>query len=158
MYKPPISFLSLFSLSDVHFHSCSSEKNSAVLRPCFYFSFIFLFAGTIGTSGNVCCDTSASNSQAGTEDGTETCSPAPAAEESTEAISSTPAAADDSGASSSTLTAEDESGGGSGSGGVGSSTGRLATVAGTPEPVLSLHYSTEGTTTSTIKLDFTDEW
>ncbi|OXB75990.1 UNVERIFIED_CONTAM: hypothetical protein H355_016832 [Colinus virginianus] len=28
---------------------------------------------------------------------------------------------------------------------------------GTGEPVLSLHYSTEGTTTSTIKLDFTDE-
>uniref|UniRef100_A0A671P5L8 DDB1- and CUL4-associated factor 6-like n=1 Tax=Sinocyclocheilus anshuiensis TaxID=1608454 RepID=A0A671P5L8_9TELE len=28
---------------------------------------------------------------------------------------------------------------------------------GTAEPVLSLHYSTEGTTTSTIKLDFTDE-
>uniref|UniRef100_A0A8C4FB20 Ddb1 and cul4 associated factor 6 n=1 Tax=Dicentrarchus labrax TaxID=13489 RepID=A0A8C4FB20_DICLA len=28
----------------------------------------------------------------------------------------------------------------------------------TPEPVLSLHYSSEGTTTSTIKLDFTDEW
>ncbi|XP_041114970.1 DDB1- and CUL4-associated factor 6-like isoform X4 [Polyodon spathula] len=26
------------------------------------------------------------------------------------------------------------------------------------EPVLSLHYSTKGTTTSTIKLDFTDEW
>ncbi|XP_012819671.1 DDB1- and CUL4-associated factor 6 isoform X3 [Xenopus tropicalis] len=26
------------------------------------------------------------------------------------------------------------------------------------EPVLQLHYSTEGTTTSTIKLDFTDEW
>ncbi|XP_033865339.1 DDB1- and CUL4-associated factor 6-like isoform X6 [Acipenser ruthenus] len=26
------------------------------------------------------------------------------------------------------------------------------------EPVLSLHYSTQGTTTSTIKLDFTDEW
>lgn len=26
------------------------------------------------------------------------------------------------------------------------------------EPVLSLHYSTEGTTTSTIKLNFTDEW
>uniref|UniRef100_A0A1A8N8Q8 Ddb1 and cul4 associated factor 6 n=1 Tax=Nothobranchius rachovii TaxID=451742 RepID=A0A1A8N8Q8_9TELE len=26
------------------------------------------------------------------------------------------------------------------------------------EPVLSLHYSSEGTTTSTIKLDFTDEW
>lgn len=37
------------------------------------------------------------------------------------------------------------------------------TVAGTSrpstaEPVLSLHYSSEGTTTSTIKLDFTDEW
>uniref|UniRef100_A0A8C9WL12 Ddb1 and cul4 associated factor 6 n=1 Tax=Scleropages formosus TaxID=113540 RepID=A0A8C9WL12_SCLFO len=30
--------------------------------------------------------------------------------------------------------------------------------AGAAEPVLSLHYSTEGTTTSTIKLDFTDEW
>ncbi|XP_039191607.1 DDB1- and CUL4-associated factor 6 isoform X6 [Crotalus tigris] len=30
--------------------------------------------------------------------------------------------------------------------------------AGASEPVLSLHYSTEGTTTSTIKLDFTDEW
>ncbi|XP_042533309.1 DDB1- and CUL4-associated factor 6 isoform X2 [Dipodomys spectabilis] len=29
---------------------------------------------------------------------------------------------------------------------------------GTGEPVLSLHYSTEGTTTSTIKLNFTDEW
>nr|XP_036879742.1 DDB1- and CUL4-associated factor 6 isoform X10 [Manis javanica] len=28
----------------------------------------------------------------------------------------------------------------------------------TGEPVLSLHYSTEGTTTSTIKLNFTDEW
>ncbi|TRY59306.1 hypothetical protein DNTS_033545 [Danionella cerebrum] len=28
----------------------------------------------------------------------------------------------------------------------------------TAEPVLSLHYSTEGTTTSTIKLAFTDEW
>ncbi|XP_062312618.1 DDB1- and CUL4-associated factor 6 isoform X3 [Osmerus eperlanus] len=35
-----------------------------------------------------------------------------------------------------------------------SSTGRASTA----EPVLSLHYSTEGTTTSTIKLDFTDEW
>ncbi|XP_040912469.1 DDB1- and CUL4-associated factor 6 isoform X2 [Toxotes jaculatrix] len=35
------------------------------------------------------------------------------------------------------------------------------TGAGRPsaaEPVLSLHYSSEGTTTSTIKLDFTDEW
>ncbi|MEE6509449.1 hypothetical protein FKM82_026193 [Ascaphus truei] len=30
--------------------------------------------------------------------------------------------------------------------------------AATSEPVLQLHYSTEGTTTSTIRLDFTDEW
>ncbi|XP_051939134.1 DDB1- and CUL4-associated factor 6 isoform X2 [Hippocampus zosterae] len=29
---------------------------------------------------------------------------------------------------------------------------------GAAEPVLSLHYSSEGTTASTIKLDFTDEW
>ncbi|XP_061548983.1 DDB1- and CUL4-associated factor 6 isoform X3 [Phycodurus eques] len=35
-----------------------------------------------------------------------------------------------------------------------SSTGRSNAA----EPVLSLHYSSEGTTTSTIKLDFTDEW
>lgn len=35
-----------------------------------------------------------------------------------------------------------------------SSTSRPSTA----EPVLSLHYSSEGTTTSTIKLDFTDEW
>ncbi|XP_007899993.1 DDB1- and CUL4-associated factor 6 isoform X5 [Callorhinchus milii] len=33
-----------------------------------------------------------------------------------------------------------------------------STRTGGSEPVLSLHYSTEGTTTSTIKLDFTDEW
>uniref|UniRef100_A0A8C4GS92 Ddb1 and cul4 associated factor 6 n=1 Tax=Dicentrarchus labrax TaxID=13489 RepID=A0A8C4GS92_DICLA len=31
-------------------------------------------------------------------------------------------------------------------------------AAPTTSPVLSLHYSSEGTTTSTIKLDFTDEW
>uniref|UniRef100_A0A3Q3BIG6 Ddb1 and cul4 associated factor 6 n=1 Tax=Kryptolebias marmoratus TaxID=37003 RepID=A0A3Q3BIG6_KRYMA len=31
-------------------------------------------------------------------------------------------------------------------------------LSGRTEPVLSLHYSSEGTTTSTIKLDFTDEW
>uniref|UniRef100_A0A8C5P6U1 DDB1 and CUL4 associated factor 6 n=1 Tax=Leptobrachium leishanense TaxID=445787 RepID=A0A8C5P6U1_9ANUR len=31
-------------------------------------------------------------------------------------------------------------------------------VGETSEPVLQLHYSTEGTTTSTIRLDFTDEW
>ncbi|XP_012584446.1 PREDICTED: DDB1- and CUL4-associated factor 6 isoform X1 [Condylura cristata] len=34
----------------------------------------------------------------------------------------------------------------------------LSPKPGTGEPVLSLHYSTEGTTTSTIKLNFTDEW
>uniref|UniRef100_A0A4W3ICG3 Ddb1 and cul4 associated factor 6 n=1 Tax=Callorhinchus milii TaxID=7868 RepID=A0A4W3ICG3_CALMI len=34
----------------------------------------------------------------------------------------------------------------------------IHTRTGGSEPVLSLHYSTEGTTTSTIKLDFTDEW
>ncbi|XP_051563834.1 DDB1- and CUL4-associated factor 6-like isoform X8 [Myxocyprinus asiaticus] len=42
----------------------------------------------------------------------------------------------------------------SGSGSTPSGPGRSCTA----EPVLSLHYSTEGTTTSTIKLDFTDEW
>ncbi|XP_066476674.1 DDB1- and CUL4-associated factor 6 isoform X3 [Tiliqua scincoides] len=35
---------------------------------------------------------------------------------------------------------------------------KVSPRSGTGEPVLSLHYSTEGTTTSTIKLDFTDEW
>ncbi|XP_036891165.1 DDB1- and CUL4-associated factor 6 isoform X2 [Sturnira hondurensis] len=35
---------------------------------------------------------------------------------------------------------------------------KLSPQPGTGEPVLSLHYSTEGTTASTIKLDFTDEW
>ncbi|KAJ8256190.1 hypothetical protein COCON_G00200540 [Conger conger] len=42
--------------------------------------------------------------------------------------------------------------------GAGGSTGTGSGRPGTAEPVLSLHYSTEGTTTSTIKLDFTDEW
>ncbi|XP_064800084.1 DDB1- and CUL4-associated factor 6-like isoform X2 [Oncorhynchus masou masou] len=46
----------------------------------------------------------------------------------------------------------------SGSGAPSSSTGPGGSRASTAEPVLSLHYSTEGTTTSTIKLDFTDEW
>ncbi|XP_072542340.1 DDB1- and CUL4-associated factor 6 isoform X4 [Salminus brasiliensis] len=49
-------------------------------------------------------------------------------------------------------------GSGGGSGGGGSCPGRTAPASSTAEPVLSLHYSTEGTTTSTIKLDFTDEW
>ncbi|XP_055964521.1 DDB1- and CUL4-associated factor 6 isoform X1 [Sorex fumeus] len=35
---------------------------------------------------------------------------------------------------------------------------KLSPKPGTGEPVLSLHYSTEGTTASTIKLNFTDEW
>ncbi|KAM7407297.1 hypothetical protein PAMA_003157 [Pampus argenteus] len=44
-----------------------------------------------------------------------------------------------------------------------STSNSTSTTAGTnrpsaAEPVLSLHYSSEGTTTSTIKLDFTDEW
>ncbi|XP_067265319.1 DDB1- and CUL4-associated factor 6 isoform X7 [Chanodichthys erythropterus] len=46
------------------------------------------------------------------------------------------------------------SGNSNGSGGTPPGPGRTSTA----EPVLSLHYSTEGTTTSTIKLDFTDEW
>uniref|UniRef100_A0A6Q2XG07 Ddb1 and cul4 associated factor 6 n=1 Tax=Esox lucius TaxID=8010 RepID=A0A6Q2XG07_ESOLU len=43
------------------------------------------------------------------------------------------------------------------SGAPSSSTGPVGSRASTAEPVLSLHYSTEGTTTSTIKLDFSDE-
>ncbi|KAM4044529.1 DDB1- and CUL4-associated factor 6 isoform 2-T2 [Anomaloglossus baeobatrachus] len=35
---------------------------------------------------------------------------------------------------------------------------KFSPEADTSEPVLQLHYSTEGTTTSTIRLDFTDEW
>ncbi|KAM8976132.1 LOW QUALITY PROTEIN: DDB1- and CUL4-associated factor 6 [Pelodytes ibericus] len=35
---------------------------------------------------------------------------------------------------------------------------KLNTDGETSEPVLKLHYSTEGTTASTIRLDFTDEW
>ncbi|XP_063070053.1 DDB1- and CUL4-associated factor 6 isoform X2 [Engraulis encrasicolus] len=42
--------------------------------------------------------------------------------------------------------------------GSGSSSAPGTSRSGTAEPVLSLHYSTEGTTTSTIKLNFTDEW
>ncbi|RXM33843.1 DDB1- and CUL4-associated factor 6 [Acipenser ruthenus] len=37
-------------------------------------------------------------------------------------------------------------------------TASVSPLSSAGEPVLSLHYSTEGTTTSTIKLDFTDEW
>lgn len=139
---------------------------SALLRPYFIFISLFhcLFTGSTETSVNVSCDMSASISQACAKDGTGTCSSAPAAEGSSDTISSPPAAADNREACSSTLTSADVAGSGSGTGEVssgsgtgvvGSGTGRAA---GTPEPVLSLHYSTEGTTTSTIKLDFTDEW
>lgn len=109
-------------------------------------------------AGNVCCDTSESISQACAEDSTGTCSLIPAADDLSETVSST-AAENDRGVCSSTPAAEDGAGGGgSGTERAGSGNGRVATAAGTPEPVLSLHYSTEGTTTSTIKLDFTDEW
>ncbi|XP_014020013.1 DDB1- and CUL4-associated factor 6 isoform X6 [Salmo salar] len=47
---------------------------------------------------------------------------------------------------------------GTSTGAPSSSTGPGGSRTSTAEPVLSLHYSTEGTTTSTIKLDFTDEW
>ncbi|KAK3569211.1 hypothetical protein QTP86_026618 [Hemibagrus guttatus] len=114
--------------------------------------------GSSEASGNVRCDISASISQASAEDGTGSCYSTPAAEESSETSSSPHSAAEDSGACSLTPTAEDGAGSSSRAGGGGSGTGRMATAAGTPEPVLSLHYSTEGTTTSTIKLDFTDEW
>ncbi|XP_075709649.1 DDB1- and CUL4-associated factor 6 isoform X2 [Rhinoderma darwinii] len=40
----------------------------------------------------------------------------------------------------------------------GRETAKFSPEAETSEPVLQLHYSTEGTTTSTIRLDFTDEW
>lgn len=123
-----------------------------------HFGLTFSISGSTEASGNVCCDMSASISQAAAKDGTGSCSSTPVAEESSETSSSPPTAAEDSRACSSTPTAEDGAGSSSGAGGGGSGTGRMATAAGTPEPVLSLHYSTEGTTTSTIKLDFTDEW
>lgn len=116
--------------------------------------FLFVFGLSFSVSGS----TEASISQACAEDGTGTCSSIPAAEAGSEATSSTHAVEDDRGACSSSPAAEGGAGSDSGTGGVGSATGRVATAAGTPEPVLSLHYSTEGTTTSTIKLDFTDEW
>ncbi|KAF7709483.1 DDB1- and CUL4-associated factor 6 isoform X1 [Silurus meridionalis] len=114
--------------------------------------------GSTEASGNACCGTS--SREASTNDGTRTCSSTPAAEDSRESISPTPAAEESHESIFSSPAVEDDSGAGSGSvsGGVGSCTGRVATAAGTPEPVLSLHYSTEGTTNSTIKLDFTDEW
>ncbi|TSL16037.1 DDB1- and CUL4-associated factor 6 [Bagarius yarrelli] len=114
--------------------------------------------GSTETSGNVCCNTSVSITQPCAEDGTgkSNSTPAPAAEDNRENI--LPPAADDSEACSSTPTVEGGAESVGGTGGAGSGTGRVATSAGTPEPVLSLHYSTEGTTTSTIKLDFTDEW
>ncbi|KAF5905916.1 DDB1- and CUL4-associated factor 6 isoform X1, partial [Clarias magur] len=138
--------------------------------------------GSTEASGNVCCDMSASigeacadvgigtgsstpaekksegiSSTAAAEKDSGACTPTPAVEDRIENISGH-ASEVDSGACSSSPAAEGRAGSSSGPGGVGSGTGRIATAAGTPEPVLSLHYSTEGTTTSTIKLDFTDEW
>uniref|UniRef100_A0AAR2KRD1 Ddb1 and cul4 associated factor 6 n=1 Tax=Pygocentrus nattereri TaxID=42514 RepID=A0AAR2KRD1_PYGNA len=80
-------------------------------------------------SGNVCSDMSTNISEAG------------------EAASAPAVPAPPTGSSDSS----------SGSGAGGLCHGRMAPASSTAEPVLSLHYSTEGTTTSTIKLDFTDE-
>ncbi|XP_072542339.1 DDB1- and CUL4-associated factor 6 isoform X3 [Salminus brasiliensis] len=91
-------------------------------------------AGSAEASGNVCSDLQKNISEA--------CA---AAEET----ASSPAAL---------ATPAGLGGSGGGSGGGGSCPGRTAPASSTAEPVLSLHYSTEGTTTSTIKLDFTDEW
>lgn len=148
----------------------------------FLFGLLFFISASTKASGNVCCDMSASIGGACADDSTGTRSSTPAAQKKSEGISTTAAAEEDSGAYTPTTAVEDriknissgpaseevsgacssspaaEDRAGSGTGGVGSGTGRIAMAAGTPEPVLSLHYSTEGTTTSTIKLDFTDEW
>ncbi|KAL7865916.1 hypothetical protein SRHO_G00111630 [Serrasalmus rhombeus] len=86
--------------------------------------------GSAEASGNVCSDMSTNISEAG------------------EAASAPAVPAPPTGSSDSS----------SGSGAGGLCHGRMAPASSTAEPVLSLHYSTEGTTTSTIKLDFTDEW
>ncbi|XP_072542342.1 DDB1- and CUL4-associated factor 6 isoform X6 [Salminus brasiliensis] len=93
-----------------------------------------VLSGSAEASGNVCSDLQKNISEA--------CA---AAEET----ASSPAAL---------ATPAGLGGSGGGSGGGGSCPGRTAPASSTAEPVLSLHYSTEGTTTSTIKLDFTDEW
>lgn len=91
--------------------------------------------GSSEASGNVCSDMQKTLSEACAVAGESASSPAAPA---------TPSGSGSSG-----------SGGG---GGGGSCPIRMAPSSSTAEPVLSLHYSTEGTTTSTIKLDFTDEW
>uniref|UniRef100_A0A3B4D015 Ddb1 and cul4 associated factor 6 n=1 Tax=Pygocentrus nattereri TaxID=42514 RepID=A0A3B4D015_PYGNA len=89
-----------------------------------------VLSGSAEASGNVCSDMSTNISEAG------------------EAASAPAVPAPPTGSSDSS----------SGSGAGGLCHGRMAPASSTAEPVLSLHYSTEGTTTSTIKLDFTDEW
>ncbi|KAL7881542.1 hypothetical protein AOLI_G00083900 [Acnodon oligacanthus] len=86
--------------------------------------------GSAEASGNICSDLSTNISEAG-EAASAPAVPAPP-------------------------TGSNDSSSGSGAGGL--CHGRMAPASSTAEPVLSLHYSTEGTTTSTIKLDFTDEW
>ncbi|XP_048855158.1 DDB1- and CUL4-associated factor 6 isoform X2 [Brienomyrus brachyistius] len=56
------------------------------------------------------------------------------------------------------MTLDEQQGGTEPGTGSGSGSSSAGVRPGAAEPVLSLHYSTEGTTTSTIKLDFTDEW
>uniref|UniRef100_A0A3B1JNX7 Ddb1 and cul4 associated factor 6 n=1 Tax=Astyanax mexicanus TaxID=7994 RepID=A0A3B1JNX7_ASTMX len=93
-----------------------------------------VLSGSTEASGNVCSDMQKTLSEACAVAGELASSPA------------APATPSGSGSS------------GSGGGGGGSCPIRTAPTSSTAEPVLSLHYSTEGTTTSTIKLDFTDEW
>ncbi|XP_066542426.1 DDB1- and CUL4-associated factor 6 isoform X2 [Hoplias malabaricus] len=96
--------------------------------------------GSTEVSGNVCSDLSTSLGEVCAVGGETSSSP------------STPAPPSGSGSNSISSSSGTMSGAGS------SCPVRTAPASSTAEPVLSLHYSTEGTTTSTIKLDFTDEW
>uniref|UniRef100_A0A8B9JJ14 Ddb1 and cul4 associated factor 6 n=1 Tax=Astyanax mexicanus TaxID=7994 RepID=A0A8B9JJ14_ASTMX len=95
-----------------------------------------VLSGSTEASGNVCSDMQKTLSEACAVAGELASSPAAPA----------------------TPSGSGSSGSGGGGGGGGSCPIRTAPTSSTAEPVLSLHYSTEGTTTSTIKLDFTDEW
>lgn len=128
-----------------HFHlqlrayRLSSNHLSSFSFPFFWLFFLYcsiFILGSTEASGNTCSDPSTSTA--------ETCAVAGEAASSPAA----PAPPPGTGGSSSS----------SGNGGGGSCPGRMASASSTAEPVLSLLYSTEGTTTSTIKLDFTDEW
>ncbi|KPP64865.1 DDB1- and CUL4-associated factor 6-like [Scleropages formosus] len=81
-------------------------------------------------------------------------SPAPSAESTQPTQSDSPSSAVNKQLGSMTLDEEQ----GNTEAAASSGSGAAGVRAGAAEPVLSLHYSTEGTTTSTIKLDFTDEW